>query len=71
LVQNQISKGRLARRHPRRVGGLSQDFAHIEEGSESRVGGFDRLDAERIKLGRRGIELDDRRRIVAGERVVR
>ena len=70
LVQDQIFKGRQAGRHPAGVGRLRQNFARVEERS---IGGIGRLDgrlAERIKLGRGGIELDDRRRIVAGERVI-
>ena len=71
LVQNQIAIFVLPRRHPRRVGGHRQNFFAVHETVERGIGGPDmRLLGERIELGRRGIELHDRRRIGPSERVV-
>ena len=70
LIEDQISIFVLPRRHPRGVGGHRQNFALVHETVERGIGGPDRLLGERIKLGRRGIEPHDRRRIVASQRVV-
>ena len=70
LVEHEIAVLGLPRRHPAGVGGHRHDFAGVEEGSESRIGGPDRFLRERIKLGRRGVKPEHRRRIVALLRVV-
>ena len=71
LIEDQISKFVRPRRHPLGVAAAiartSRLFMKLLSG---RVCGLDRLDRERIKIGRRGEKPYYRRRIVASQSVV-
>jgi uncharacterized protein (DUF1330 family) len=70
LVEDQIAVLVFPRRHPAGVAGHAQDLLGVEKRPERRISGPDRCLRERIKLGRRRIELDHRRRVVTAQGVV-